>query len=344
MTGIDWDLVARYLGDGCTPSEREWVEQLIAVDPRMASAVSAARDVSTDGDAALPDEEVAGRLAVVKRAGAALGTSRSVRPIRLGLPVPRRPLMGIAAAVALLAGGALAARLALRRSDPAGTDQSAAFSVITTAPGQRLSLRLADGTLVSLAPVTTLRTPADYGRRDRTVVLEGEAIFTVVHDATRPFAVKTPRAVATDLGTRFAVRAYPDDPATDIVVVDGRVAVRQASVGPAAPPDSVILGRGERVRVTDDGQIDVSRNVSLDDYLGWTDGKLAFRGTALRDVARQLARWYDVDIVLDDDAIGGRRIYASVDNEPVVDVLHTIAASLDLRLSRAGRVFTLAPN
>jgi ferric-dicitrate binding protein FerR (iron transport regulator) len=61
--------------------------------------------------------------------------------------------------------------------------------------------------------------------RGRTLELEGEAVFTVAHESTRPFAVRTSRAVATDLGTCFVVRAYLDDPNTDVVVAEGQVAV-----------------------------------------------------------------------------------------------------------------------
>jgi ferric-dicitrate binding protein FerR (iron transport regulator) len=120
----------------------------------------------------------------------------------------------------------------------------------TRARGHRPSLRLSDGTLVSLAPGTTLRTPSNYGTRDRIVEPEGEAVFTVTHDVSRPFAMRAPRVVATDLGTRFAVRAFAGDSTTDVVVAEGVVAVRPAhAVVPAQVADSVIL-KGRPARST----------------------------------------------------------------------------------------------
>jgi ferric-dicitrate binding protein FerR (iron transport regulator) len=181
------------------------------------------------------------------------------------------------------------------------------------------------------------------------VELEGEAVFTVTHDSIRPFAVRTARAVAVDLGTRFVVRAFRDDRNTDIVVAEGRVAVTtDGAAGEQAErqagADSLVIGRGERVRVRESGGVELTRNVPLEDYLGWTDGRLVFRGVPLRDAARQLARWYDIEVRLEPDAIGSRRIEAAADNEPAIDVLRSIAASLNLRLSRAGRVYTLGAN
>ena len=63
------------------------------------------------------------------------------------------------------------------------------------------------------------------GGGTREVELEGEAYFAVVHDAARPFAVRAHGAVATDVGTAFDVRAYPEDAGARIAVTEGAVAV-----------------------------------------------------------------------------------------------------------------------
>lgn len=359
---IDWDLITRYLGGMAAPPERAQVEQWLAESPDHWSLLNAMREVGKDADdiAIAPAEWKATVLDVLRRrevvpepvtdaepqqVGAA--RSRTSSAVRFAVLGRRRSFVGIAAGFALVvAGGAAAGWLALHRPPRAAAGaEHPAFSIISTAPGQRLSLRLSDGTLVSLAPGSTLRTPADYGRRDRAVELQGEAAFTVTHDSTRPFAVRTPRAVATDLGTRFVVRAYADDPATDIVVAEGRVAVRQAmTTGRPLPADSLILGWRERARVAGDGHLEFTRGIALDDYFAWTEGKLIFEGTPLREAARRLGRWYDIDVRLEPGTIGDRRLFAAVENEPATDVLRTIATSLDLRLSRAGRVFTLTAN
>ncbi len=344
MTQIDWDLLTRYLAGTCTPSERQWIERLVAANPEISHVVAAARDIARDGDSGVTDERLAERLAAIKGAGRPIARRRDAVAPRFSLPGRRRSLLRVAAGIAAIAGAAgTAVWFGLRH--PAHPTGRPAFSVISTALGQRFTLRLSDSTLVSLAPGSTLRTPAQYGKRDRIVELEGEAVFTVTHDSVRPFAVRTPRAVVTDLGTRFVVRAYGDDPATDVVVAEGKVAVQQtAAAQPGAPVDSVILGGGERVRVADDGRVQLSRGVPLEDYFAWTEGKLIFRGTLLHEAARRLGRWYDIEVRLEPSVIGDRRIVATAGQEPALDVLQAIAASLDLRLSRAGRVFTLTAN
>ncbi|MFZ5623153.1 MAG: FecR family protein, partial [Gemmatimonadota bacterium] len=224
---------------------------------------------------------------------------------------------------------------------------------VATRRGERLELRLPDGSLVHLAPQSTLRVPVAYGAGERRVSLEGAAVFTVTHDTTRPFAVHTARAVARDVGTRFLVRAYAGDAATDVVVAEGAVAVglpaRRAAGDAARPsarprPDAVVVAAGARARVTRQEHVVVTPRVALDEYFAWTDGRLVFRDVPLAEVAAQLSRWYDVDVRLGAESLGRLRLTASAtEREAPEDVLRLIAASLDLdlQISHAGQTYTL---
>lgn len=341
MTGIDWDLLSRYHAGTCTPTERQWVERLLVAHPEVSDVLAAISDIAADGDASVSPEDLRARLVAVKRAAPASELPVPGRAPRFTIGLARRPIARLAAGVALVVTGGVGAWFALHHAAPDPAPAGPAYSVLSTAPGQRLSLRLPDGTAITLAPGSTLRTATSYGKRDRAVELEGEAVFAVTHDSVRPFAVHTSRAVATDLGTRFLVRAYGDDAATEIVVAEGEVAVRPAI---PASADSVILGRAERVRVSADGRLNHARGIALEDYFGWTEGRLVFRDVPLHDVARQLGRWYGIDLRLEPETIGRRLLRATVADESATDALQMIAASLDLRLSRAGRVFTLSAN
>jgi len=232
--------------------------------------------------------------------------SRASRVVRIGL----------AAAATIVA--VLAARtVILHERAPAAV----AMTEYRAARGQRVILRLSDGTQVTLAPGTVLRRPADFGRRERRLELEGEAYFVVTHDAARPFTVQTPRLIARDLGTRFSVRAYADDPTADLVVAEGTVAV-----------DSFVLGAGEG-GATRNGSF-ARTPVSLEQALAWTDGRLVFQDTPLAEVASRLARWYDVEVTLGSPSLGALRVTGSFRDEPANAVLDAIARSLGLRLVR----------
>ncbi len=252
---------------------------------------------------------------------------------------------GVAAAAAILVAGGL--WLEEQVPNPPVAAATAAWTEYSTRRGQRLSLRLQDGTLATLAPGSRLWQSPVYGMTDRTLRLDGEASFVVTHDAARPFAVYTARAVARDLGTKFLVRAYANDPSTDVVVAEGVVAVgREAASRPTASSaplsaDSVVLRPGERARIDSTGHIAFADRVPLEGYFEWVDGRLTFHDTPLVEVARRLSRWHDVDVRIEDARARALRLTASFGDESIDDVIHRIAATLELDGVRHGRTFTL---
>ncbi len=217
--------------------------------------------------------------------------------------------------------------------------------VFTTARGERAVVRLADGTIVTLAPASQLREAADYNNRSRTVDLDGEALFDVVHDVARPFTVRAQRAVIRDVGTRFVVDAYGDRPSVSVVVTAGRVAL---SVAPSAhaPPSTLPtteLVPGDRAVVADARIRAVDHGADTVALMGWVDGEVRVRDTPLADVAASLSRWYDVDVRVADPALGARHVSVSFGHEQLDNVLDGLAAALDVSWERhAGAVVLTA--
>jgi ferric-dicitrate binding protein FerR (iron transport regulator) len=119
--------------------------------------------------------------------------------------------------------------------------------VATVATGrQRQKVLLPDGSTVWLNTQTRLR--YSQGRDSvRRVELEGEAYFTVRHDAAHPFIVHTARLEIADLGTSFDVKAYPGDRAAEATLIEGSIEVRLSGQlhGSASghPPYAAVLNR-----------------------------------------------------------------------------------------------------
>jgi transmembrane sensor len=251
----------------------------------------------------------------------------------------RRLALRVAAVVALVAGGVWM----LERGAPAGSEDQIATSEVRTPRGQRAALRLPDGSEVMLGPATTIRYAVARGRGPRTVELDGEAYFTVTHDAARPFTVHTAHGVATDLGTRFGVRAYAADSAVDVAVAEGEVALSPVRAGETTPAahEQVVLSVGDLGTATASGRLRAERGVDVASRLAWTEGRLVLDAIPLRDAVVQLGRWYDLDIRVADSSAGRKRLKASFKHESAAEALRLIAASLELRLDRQGDVVTL---
>ena len=332
-----WAAVARWFAGELGSEEATRLEAWVSADPERAALVAALREAWTVAGERAEGWDPARALSRIREAAAEdarvigrLGGDRIGRS-RVGRPWAAMALAAVAGVLLVLGVTAIAS---LVRAPATLTEYRAAR-------GQRLTLRLGDGTQVTLAPGTVLRRPSDYGRHERRLELEGEAYFIVTHDSTRPFTVATTRLVARDLGTRFNVRAYADDSGTAVVVAEGQVAVGLRQ--PSGAASSLVLGAGDAGDIQN-GTLARTPGVSIDQVLAWTDGRLVFRDTPLAEVATRLARWYDVDVRLGSRSLGTLRVTGSFRDEPVGAVLDAVARSLDLRLERHEGGYELTRN
>lgn len=219
---------------------------------------------------------------------------------------------------------------------PAG--QPGPMREIVTKPGQRADVYLSDGTHVVLGVASRLRFPTMFGAT-RDVTLQGQAYFDVVHDAARPFAVHTPRAVARDLGTRFDVRAYADSESVEVVVTDGLVVLKPAAHAEA--PDSLLLRPTDAGVLHPDGKLTLTRNVDTTAHLAWTSGMLVFQQTPSVAAILQLNRWYGADIRLGDSTLARLTLTATFTDETLAQALDLVADVLGARLERHGATVVL---
>ena len=209
---------------------------------------------------------------------------------------------------------------------------------IATARGEREEIRLADGSLVTLAPYSRLIV-LSMARDAREVRLEGEAYFDVVHDERRPFTVRAHNTTVKDVGTRFAVRAYAGDTLVRVVVTHGQVRVTPDF---AADSSGRLLDPRMIARVNSAGAIAVERNADTTRYVAFKRGQIVFVGTPLSDVARELERWYDIQIRLADPAMGSRRVTATIADQTLPDLLDQLRIALNVRVFRDGEVIVVS--
>src|SRR5690606_15701139 len=96
-------------------------------------------------------------------------------------------------------------------------------STYSTGIGQRSTVTLQDGSIVELNAQTRIKVA--FGAERRSVqLLDGQAIFRVAKDASRPFVVHAGDREIIALGTAFDVRLDPS--AMRVTLLEGKVAVR----------------------------------------------------------------------------------------------------------------------
>ncbi len=207
-----------------------------------------------------------------------------------------------------------------------------------TAAGERATIMLPDGTRATLAPASRLRVPAGYAAGQRTISLDGEAFFSVVHDERHPFAVHAANAVATDVGTAFDVRVYDGDARVRVVVAAGRVVVRATDAARRAE-----LAAGDAAEVSAAGQITTATGVDVAAAAGWVTGRLTFEKTPVRDVVVALSRWYGVPITLADPTIGDRLYTATLTDLSASATLQAVGLAARARVVQRDGGFVLSP-
>ncbi len=199
--------------------------------------------------------------------------------------------MAIAAAVALVAIG-IGSWFAIARP-------SASFErSIIAANGERRVVRLADGSIVTLAAGS--RVDIRYERTERRLWLRrGEALFEVAHNRARPFVVQTVHGEVKAVGTAFDVAVGTHD--AKVTVVEGVIRIAlPVQPGRLAEPIIKFARKGERLEfgVIDDqkgmgsmGFISQSADADLANTLAWTKGQLIFRGEPLHEVIATINRY-----------------------------------------------------
>lgn len=179
-------------------------------------------------------------------------------------------------------------------------------------------LTLPDGSRVWLNAESSIKYPVYFAGRDREVEVSGEAYFEVAKDAAKPFKVAVHgKAVVDVLGTDFNINAYNDETAIKTTLLEGSVKV---SIGEKANLPGVNGGndrdRGQQAVILKPGQqaqlmvampssvvgrMKVVKDADIDQVIAWKNGFFNFNQVDLQAVMRQLARWYDVDVVYERD-------------------------------------------
>jgi ferric-dicitrate binding protein FerR (iron transport regulator) len=149
-----------------------------------------------------------------------------------------------------------------------------------TARGERLHLRLAEGTQVAIAPGSAVRVGAPTDRYGRDVYVTGEAYFDVANDPVRVLTVHAANAVMRDAGARFAVHTDTGAGEVRVVVASGVLMLGDSG---RSWRTAHILTRGALGVVSSSGGTRARRARSANDAMVWEAGAARFDPDRLRD-------------------------------------------------------------
>ena len=165
------------------------------------------------------------------------------------------------------------------------------YNELRTPRGGQYRLTLPDGTRVWLNAASSIQFPTAFRGAERRVTVTGEAYFEVARDVTHPFIVNIDTRMQVEvLGTRFNVNAYADESSVNTTLLQGSVRIVDGSKTTLLSPD-------QQSRVYNNGKSEVMDGADIEAIVAWKNGQFQFESDGITAVMRQIARWYDVDVV-----------------------------------------------
>lgn len=229
----------------------------------------------------------------------------------------RRAAM-LAAAVAVVTIGAL---LAFRHLDS---------NIITTQHLEHREITLADGSIVNIAPDTTLG--VHFTNAERAVTLDrGEALFHVAKNPNRPFVVTSDHTQVRAVGTAFSVARQASG--VVITVAEGVVAVTPKNAPKAAAGTNrpiISLSANQQLTVSESGAVGQTRAIDGRDEFAWTESRLIFENSSVADVVRRFNSRNRLQIRIEDPALATRPvsgIFNATDPQSFVTFLEAAAGA-----------------
>jgi transmembrane sensor len=184
------------------------------------------------------------------------------------------------------------------------------FASVNSPRGQITSLTLFDGTTVWLNSGSTIKYSNQFGKKQREVSLEGEALFEVKKDPEKSFLLNIGGSQVKVHGTTFNAKNYPAE--KEVVLLEGKVEyINQGK--------NVFLKPNERV-VEDkhSGEMIVDR-VDAAIYSSWIGGKIYFENESLEDLSLRLERWYDMEFVFERENIKSYKFTGVINKDKSLD-------------------------
>jgi len=223
--------------------------------------------------------------------------------------------------------------------------------------GKTTEIVLPDGTKVKLNAGSTFSYPETFSKATREVNLEGEGFFEVTKNAKKPFLVHTNTITVKVLGTVFNVKAYRNDKNIETTLLSGRVQVELKN----KPEKNIILLPNEKLIVANnlsgttnvplanareakiEYQVTALPNIKAQDIkeTAWLDNRIIFTNESFEEIAKQIERKYNVQMIFDDQSLKNEQISGVLENESLEQALQLIKMTTPFKFRVDGRTIYL---
>jgi ferric-dicitrate binding protein FerR (iron transport regulator) len=241
------------------------------------------------------------------------------------------------------------------------------YNEIEVPYGGRSNIILPDGSEVWLNAGSKLKYSHQFGNKKREVFLVGEAFFDV-EKSKHSFIVHTSDLDIHVLGTSFNVKSYPDEDRIETTLIEGIIRIeREISDQPVylkpkekltfrKSSNQVSVQSAEEEKVIDDSKeknvvpdkitprIQIFENVNTEESISWKEGDLIFNKEPLENLAKKLARKYDIRIEFTDEKLKKYSYSGTLRDFPLEQVLKALELTSPVKYTIEGKIVKLSFN
>lgn len=192
---------------------------------------------------------------------------------------------------------------------------------------------LEDGSIVYLEERTSLQYPEHFSPDKRKVNLQGNALFDVTGNRSRPFIIETQEVRIEVLGTAFNVKSKDNIP-FELSVQRGKVKVTLKKNG-----QDISVKAGETVTLLSQ-KLHLSNTTDNEQFLRYTKN-MRFKDQRLADIIRSINLREQTINLQTSPGLGERRLTVTFSDNTPDTMTELICTVLNLKYKREGDTFTL---
>ncbi|GHU89638.1 anti-sigma factor [Bacteroidia bacterium] len=222
-----------------------------------------------------------------------------------------------------------------------------AATEISVPLGSISTVTLPDGSRVWLNAGSKVIYQEDFGIDNREIQLEGEAFFDVYTNPEKPFIVKTSDISVRAFGTRFNVKAYPEEKAILTTLEEGKVDVvfhndKNRSSVLLKPNEQLVFYKSDKNKKEEKTNTDKQskedpvlpppdvkvEHVKVQLSTSWKDDKWVIDNMPLHLLAPDLERRFNLNIRIVSDDLNNYRITTTIANETAEQILKALSHAI----------------
>lgn len=206
--------------------------------------------------------------------------------------------------------------------------------------GEKQTVTLSDGTVLHINSGSRLTYPATFSGASRTVFMDGEAYLDVSKDSEHPFIIKSKGIDIKVLGTSFNFKNFAHENTAELLLMDGSV---EASVSVQNDTRVIRLRPGDQMKYNrENDKLDVMRFNPSGYKAFYEDNSLHFFDMEMADIAADLSRRFNCEIVVLDEELAARRYFSIFTNDETLDqILAVMSSDGKMRVKRSGKTIYL---